>query len=741
MMRIRFVKVTMVLIGSIVFSSINPLVAQQSERQNSFERAPLLKEPTTPEEMFAATVLMVDLVRTDLAAKYLEQFEAASPDDETLLKLRNKYGTADFLKLAQTKELQPRSTMLLERLNAAAKKQAEDPEFADALVHRLTQGSLQRDIAINELRNAGVRVVPRMLKQMSLPEMADHQDTIEIALTKMGNQVIPPLIGALDTPNNTIRAAVIDALGWLDAKVAIPYLWFPAFDECQPEGIRIAAKRNLAKLLKGSPDRIETLSSVEASNELKRLAKLYFRNPDAQPVNADGRVDLWSWSIAEGTVVEQFLTPEIAALLVSSRFARQALALSPDAVEPQQQYLASILGLEVLRNGWDQPRIITLDSAMYLALTAGEAMVSQVLTEALEAAQPATAVAALEVLGQIGSREQLVPQKGLKTPLIAALSSRDSRVQFAAATTILKLDPKHGFNGANRVVSILSRAVSDDGASRVVVIDSDAARATATAGYLFDGAYEGIVTTTGREGFERATELAGVEFIVVHVNCARWNLTQTLANLRADARTAAVPIIVYGPSSLNKDLARLVARSAPAIYVVEAASAVDFMDQLRSFVKHQKTPPLSPQERVQEKNAAIYWLSTIGGSCLARIFDISQAEDELSAAVEDPSVAINALMALGGIPTKKSQQRLADVALNPQVDEVVREIAANQLAFHIQRHGLLLTKDTVEGFVSGWKNTDNARVKSALASVIGSLRPSADVVSERLREFPVPAAN
>ena len=741
MVCIRFVLTSAILLASVAFATVNPIFAQTTDRLTSFERAPLLKEPTTPEEMFAATLLMVDLIRFDLAEKYLEQFEAASPDDETLIKLRDKHGTGDFLKLARTKELQPRSTRLLERLNLVAKTQAEDPAFVDGLVRRLIKGGDERDLAIKELRNAGVRVVPQMLKQMSSPEMHEHQDSIVIALTRMGNQVVPPLIGVLDSPNEPIRAAIIDVLGWLNAEEAIPYLWFPAFDKNQPEGVRVAAKRNLTKLWKGSAERVNQLSSLDASNELKRLAKLHYRKSNALPVDEQGRVAIWNWNDAEETVAEQLLTPEIASLVVASRFAHQALVLSPDQTEPQRQYLAAILGLEVLRNGWDKPRIANPGSAMYLAMIAGEATVSQVLAEALEASQPATAVAALEVLSQIGSREQLFSQKGLKSPVVAALNSPDHRVQFAAATTVLKLDPKNAFNGAGRVVDILSRAITDPGQPRAIVIDADTSRATVASGYLAEGGYEGIVTVTGREGFDRAATSAGIELIVVHVNCMRWELKQTLANLRADARTAALPIVVYGPSSLERELSRLVARSAPATYVVESASSSDFLEQLLPFLKTLKTPPMSAQERDLQKNTAVYWLSSIGGSGLSRVFEISHAEKELSVAIEDPAVAINALTALGSISTRSAQQRIANIALNSQMSEPIRETAANQLAFHIQRHGVLLTQDEVRDLQTGWKNTDNPRVKSALASVIGSLRPSAAVVGERLRVFPIPSAN
>ena len=741
MARIRIMLPVLIAWMVFVLSGAGSLWAQPALRQPAVVGSPLLKEPTTPEEIFAATILTADLARLDLALQYLEQFEATEPDDELLLKLRDKYGTGEFVKLALFKELQPNSKNLLEKLNAAARIQAADPAFVDALIKRLSTSETERNLATVELRNAGARVVPEIVRQMSLPEMVEQQDNLVIALVRMGPQVVPPLIGALDTPDERVRAALIDALGYLDAPEAIPYLWFPAFDEQQPPGVQSSAKGTLAKLLKSAPRQGLQLSSVTASNELKRLSRMLYRSPELLPVEDDGTVPLWTFSDADGTIVQKPMSPEIASLFLSTRFARQSLALSPDLPETQRQYLASLLGLEVLRQGWDKPRLTTPGSAMYLGLTAGEETMSQVLAEALEAKRPSTAVPALEILGQIGTREQLISRNGLKSPVLAAINSPDPRVQFAAATTILKLDPKNGFSGSNRIVGILSRALTDNKQSRAVVIDSDVHRASAVMGFLSDGGYAGEIASSGRDGFELAATLAGVEIVLVHVNCQRWDLTQTLSNLRSDARTSQLPIAIYGPGSLANEMARTVARNAPAAYIAESATASDFLDQLLPFIKRLGSAPLSAEERGLQKGSAAYWLATISSGNLSKTFDLSQAEKELSTAIEDPTIATNALIATAGIKTPSAQRRLADIALNSHVDDRLRQTAANQLAYHIQQFGLMLTNDEVINVHAGWKQTESPEVKSALASVIGSLRPNATIISERLREFPVPVAN
>ena len=705
------------------------------------EPSPLLTEPATPEESFRAVLLMVDLARLDLAVKYLDQFNGFSPDDAMLIKLRDKHGTAAFVKIARIKELSPIASPLLDQLNKASRKQSDDPVYIESLIARLSKDPTERENATSELRNAGPRAVPQIIRQMSRPEMVSKQDLIVIALIRMGRQVVPPLLGAMDSPEERVRAAIIGILATLEAKEAIPHLWFPAFSETQPLGIRIAANRALAKLVTGSSDRVDRLSSVAAANELRRLSRMLFENSSLLPAEEDGSVTIWGWDATEATVAPKSYSPAIASMVMSARFASQSLSLSPDQSEPQRQYLASLLGLEILQQGWDKPHEALPGTAMYLAVTAGEETVANVLSDALVAEQPATAIGAIEVLSQIGTREQLLNQKGLKSPLLAALNSPDVRIQFAAAVAILRIEPRVGFANSNRVVAVLSRALSDAGRGRAIIIDPDQSRGTQMGSYLNDMGYETLMTSTGREGFERASDNAGVEVVFVHANVSRWELTQTISNLRADSRTAALPIVVYGSEDVRASVSRLISRSKPAMYIAESSTVSDFQRQFAPFSRAAKSQPLSDRERQQQKSAAAYWLASLNSGRAGQVFDVAAAEKHLSLVADDPAIAENVLAALSGISTPTAQRRLASVAINSQLEPAHRQVAASQLGFHIQRFGLLLTKDEIAAVNDAWVASDHPAVKSALAQVMGTLRPNATLVGERLRQFsaPVPA--
>src|SRR5437868_16702 len=74
--------------------------------------SPLAADPKTPDELFEATFLMVDIARVDLAKLYLDKLMEEPLDDDVLMALREKYGAAPFLKLTNVPELKTAAVKL-----------------------------------------------------------------------------------------------------------------------------------------------------------------------------------------------------------------------------------------------------------------------------------------------------------------------------------------------------------------------------------------------------------------------------------------------------------------------------------------------------------------------------------------------------------------------------------------------------------------------------------------------------
>jgi hypothetical protein len=707
------------------------------------EPSPLLTEPKTPEEMFAASSLLVDLARFDLAKIYLEQFLAADPADDVYLALREKFGTGEFLRLSRIKTLNPAARTILQRLNQISRMQAADAAFVVSLVARLFGSPTERDLAILELRNAGPPAVPEVLHQLAVRDDAKDRDALVMALVGMDKQVVPVLIGALQSPESSVRTGAIEALQLLKANEATPFLWSLGYSPNSEPGTATAARRALAFLTTGRADRTERLSSSLAVEELRARAwGLYTEQYSLADVLADQPTDaitVWRWDSATERVQPSEVRVQDAGLDLATRLSREALTISPERADLQRLHLGTLLASEVQRTGWDQPMSIAGDAPWQAAVSAGEPILLDVLKDALAWGRNDTAWAALQALNQIASREVLRNSLGSPSPVLAALNSPDPRVQFAAAIVVLRAEPRTVFPSASRVTAILRRALTDPGQARALVIDADKDRGTTVGGFLSEQGYDPVVAVTGRDGFRLAAETAGIELVVIQANVIRWDLTQTVANFRADSRTAFLPLVIYGPEETRSLTHRLVTRNQPATFAADSAAAAAFWEQVQPFVKRFRSPAISGQQRAEFKSLAAYWLATIANGPMSPLFDVTSAETELLPLVEDPDVAANVLSALASIPTAKVQSRLADFALNTRLPKAVRLQATNQLSAHITRYGLVLTADEVDALAQLWGSTNDVELQAALAAVMGTLRPSAGLIGERLRRVTIPA--
>lgn len=702
------------------------------------EPSPLLIEPKSPEALFDAVVLMLDLDRPNLALRYMKQLLEQDPDDATILRMRDKHGPAVFLELSNDKRLQPDSIDLLERMNSAFRQYAADPARMDRLIRDLTGAPGKREVAIIQLRSTGKVAVPRMLTVLSSSKDSSQRDAMVYAMTRMGAQIIPALLGAIESPDEGIRTVAIDTLGWLGSLDTVPWLWYPAFGSDQPTGVRQSARQALARILRDDVKRAGDISSYGAASQLQEIATRHFRLEFKWKMNDDGETtELWSWDAPKNVLSAWNLAPETASLIVGSRFARQALTLAPERMEVQALYLSLRLAFDAHVVGWDAPLPTGPGTAHNLALLAGPDIAIHALEYSLKNPNPSAALATLQVLSQTGNRTQLRERAGQASPIIQAMNYPNFRVQFAAASTVLQLDPETSFRGASRIVSILTRALNDSGDRQGLAIDSNQDRAASMAGLLGEMGMAPLQATTGQNGFKIAVERSDIELIVIHAAVVRWGLSQTVVNLRADARTSGIPIIVYGPESVEPAVARL-ADQYPLIGFALNGD-VSFKRGVRLFLSRLSTPPVSEKQRAARASSAGFWFAHIAGGRRTDIFSIDAAEDALFDAVNDPGVGDNAVIALGAIATASSQERLQEIATSAAREDSLRETAALQLAFHIQRFGVLLSADRLRDILTSWQDTPAGPLKTALASVVGSLRPSPQRVTELLQSLPVPA--
>jgi hypothetical protein len=368
-------------------------------------------------------------------------------------------------------------------------------------------------------------------------------------------------------------------------------------------------------------------------------------------------------------------------------------------------------------------------------LTAGPDVVTESLRVSLDNTNVYSILATLQTLGQVASEQQLKLTDARRAPILSALNYPSFRVQFAAATTILQIDPDEPFAGSNRVVSVLAQALNDSRSKQAVVIDPDQERNQIMRERLEDRGFDARVFRTGREGFTHAASRMDVELIAIHINSIRWSLSQTIANLRADARTASIPILIYGPSDQEYKLLDLVDRTPLSTFLPQTLDPVLFNKKFTEFFQRVSPPELSPELRKMQVATAAYWLSYIAAGRRTDLFDLSPAETALTAGANDPELARDCLIALTGIPRESVQQTLLSAALQSQLDPKIRRVAGYQMAYHVQRHGWLLKDADLQDLHRVHDSEQDDSVATALAAIIGSLKPNSKLVGERLQDF------
>jgi len=696
---------------------------------------PLVVKPTTISANFDAALLMVKLARLDLAKFYLQKTLDLSPTDDDLLALREAHGTATFLELSRLKELDPPASQLLDKLTQAVRNQVGQPGYADSLVAKLNGSARERSEASAELRHLGAHAVPTILKHLESADVG--RATLTQLLLQFGADAIAPMIGALQSPSPQIRAVAAEILGHVGGESDAIWLWYPAFRDGEAEGVRDAARLALARLKYGNPQTAGRLSSDEAPRRLMQTANQHLTGTYVwPPLNEDqSELPVWVWDNASGMLIEQVVPRSQASVYFAERLAREAAVLAPDSEQAPVLLLSSLLIRAVEQNEWKTPLPIGEHSAIDLAVRCGPETCDRVLRYSLDQNLPAATLGVLQAFALNGSPSWL-NKSGGRSAVVEALDSLDQRIQFAAAVTILNWEPTESFPHARRVIEILARTINADSRSASIVMDPNTSRGQQTATLFSELGFVATQVQTGQQGFLQAAERGDIALAVLHPNVIRWELTQTVANLRADSRTARIPVVIYGPKSIRDRFDDFTTQFQNVVYVDEGESAMEINRELRPFLVQLNPPTLTAEQRTEQIRDAARWLRRIAVRNVPHVFSLEPAEAALTRAVMDPDIGEDALIALGGIARPIAQTEFLKVATSPSASTELRQLAAYQLSYHIQRHGLLLTQNAAQTLQTALQGEADPQVRLALASAIGSLNPSGPAARKQILSQP-----
>jgi CheY-like chemotaxis protein len=753
----------------------------------------LFKEPKTALEYWAALSFEVQVGKFDVAAYHLDKLlsQPEKERDDDLLKIEDVEGLNTFLRLREVnewskqeelnKEAKQNVEKLINTVLAAVEKKLSDQQR----IAKYIKGMIEPEPDIPEVRAFSLIQVKRsgyfaapLLAEALRNTSGQKLNRLKRYLLELNRDILPPMLELLRA-RDVQDAADIDFrvnLLWLfkerQEKRAIPYLWNLSASPKYPAVLRERAKDTLAYFLGTEADRL-----VPAKVALTQLAENYYqykvRLPDTSEVaELDNPAKMLVmpgyklWPLDDkGSITEKWetLKPDQARMGFGIRYASQALELDKGYLPAQIVYLALRLEEQFQARPYDGQldKLLTETRPAALQQLLGKIdieLLSSVLERAMAEHNYAVILPLVDALGERGEvRSALATSTGAPGLLIKALYYPDSRVQYAAARAMLRLPSSPAPVASARIVDILGRFLRTTPAPKVLFVYAKDQRATELRKAAKDAMYEAEFAANAKDALKLLHKSADYNAIVLDAGVPDAELPFALTELRADSDAGLLPLLVVATDNKKADLTLAAERFKntfilPSFFVakgedfkrelddaIKFAAApesvrkapADMQPWLRYTVRRAKGQPLSEAERQRFAGDALGWFALMASGELTG-YDLKPAQDALLAAVINKERAAQALRVLARFPGSEMQQWLAGVLFDAE-KQPLHAIAAKELNRHIQKHGLVLTKDQVGRLRDMEQRMDIApEVRVELAILVGTMRGTAQQTGSRL---------
>lgn len=673
--------------------------------------------PTTPSQLVSAAETTLAFGRPDEAKRYLAQLIAAKPDPEALAPLATEFAGPTLIRFASDPQVQPEGKQVAEAILASAQKVARDPARILALVPQFADADpAVRAAAFGRLQDAGVHAVPPLLTVLANPKQASVHRGVRDAITSLGRSAEGALIGALQAPDDALRAQVILVLGRLRSTRASVYIVQAALDPNATPAVRDAARASLEAIWGKKPTRYEAERVL-----LREYEQLSGGRTSYEP-DADGLIELWYWDPATNSPKPSRLAVEDAARMLADRVTLELVRLAPD--RPDYLKLRILAGLDWARTaaGRNGPLPRGAGTIYDTAVQAGPEMVSDTLADALLQGKVAAALGAIEVFAETG-RPYMLNTPGADAALAKAMLHPDQRVRVAAALAVVKLRPE-AFAGASRVTETLANAISTRGVRRLMVAHPRLGEAQDIIASFGEQGFEGDAYLTGQALLKAAVTDPDVEMIIVSDAIDRPPVHELVQVLRKDYRTAGIPIAIMAASD-SLDRTRFLTKDDPRTIVIPritgpeaTAFAIEQLSQriatpieygaiassaIETAATGEVPPLLSPgtgfqqrDERMARAIEAIEALTSLAGNKTEfNRYELLRAEQAAIGALAVPGLTPHAAQLLALIATPKAQTALLEFASQPARPLEDRKAAAAAFASAVDVRGVLLTTNQI----------------------------------------------
>ena len=682
------------------------------------EEAIAASNPQTPVELFRATDLLSQMGRSDLAEPYLDKLLSAKMNSAALVRLHKTFGTGAFMRLSRDELLSAKASQLSTKVFDAARNQVQNTNRLRQLAKRLAAETERRAQIqlMGELLDAKSHAVsPLMLELVAAPDMK-APSVLRSVLARLGADAVEPLIAWLDSPDLRARKEAIIVLAKIGRRSAVPFLLGPMLTPQDEMELRLASTA-IERIDGQVPSRVDSIAHIW------QQADRYYQGVIASQSNEQNKVEQWIWKSPEVGCISVESTVRDASNLRALRLYRQLAKVSPNDRKIRIRHLITALSVDKSTNGIDTP-LDESNSNFHALLSDAENGVGDmetVLSQAVRDRQTMAAIAAAEILGDIGSEKILRSRDGLSSPLAKALTHPNKRLRFAAATSILKFAPKKRFAGAQHWADVFGYFAGSRGRRQALIVHPRAPVAQSFAGLLSQSGIEAQIVTSETEFLKESVSSPDFDLFLISDALNQPPASELVQIVRRDPRTADIPIGLLSRPLTNNKTRFTADLNDQVTSVTELVDLVPLLRNVNAVIGTSSVHHRSESKRHEMASQSLDGLRYIVDSDNMGI-DVTRHVDPIISAMNGGSTTAAAI--LGRIGSSDAQVALVRFANNELRSSEQREVAAASFQSSVKRYGLLLEKAEIltqlKRSTDDLSNSDSANVAGLIVEVIKS---------------------
>ncbi|GAB6185219.1 HEAT repeat domain-containing protein [Thermopirellula anaerolimosa] len=671
----------------------------------------LAAKPETPRELLRAAAALSSLKRPDLAKQMLEKFLAAAPDDAELLRLHQELGTAVVFRFGSDGDLAPSGRQVADMIFAAVNRRYQDAGVLNSWMEQLGSGGNSWYQAAEDLSKAGKAAVPLLVQAATENPQGELRGRCVFVLKRLRADAGRYLIALLQARDPAQQKAAAELLGEVGGRGASIFLLAPALSDRRDDAVRQAAKSALLRLQAGVPTAEQAARLIAAEAE----AKLAMTAPDEGSTES-----FYYWNPRTSNVEELTLSPGAVRRRTAARLAAEASELLPGDQEAAVHALAFRLeqiGFELLPTAADgqSPAVQTADGSAVPALsavnagplvTAALAEFEELTTDPLDSALKAIdycldrkwaggAWAGIVWYAKNAPTDRVRAAFTEISPLSKALRFPDRRVRWAVVETAMDLELPASFRDSSTVMRELFYFASSRGLRRVIVTDGSQSRAMRIVGDLKQLGIEVVDTAADGNALLRSVaDDPDVVFVLISADIQEPRVEFLVQRLRADPRTARLPVGVYALPDLLSKADRLAQTDPMVISFAQPYRPDDVANMAERLQSLPNFDGGNPTLRKSLAALAMRRISALAGNPGPDV-SIQDLEDLAVRALYTSGAEKAGLTILRQLGTPRAQTELIEAASRLEWPPELRAEAVSAFGEAVMRRGLQLTRQQI----------------------------------------------